>query len=58
MHQNNPMHPMNVPQISEANPMMSDMIAIHHGGLSTPFSMQADDNYKSMDKAARLIFGK
>lgn len=48
----------NIPQISEANPMMSDMIAIHHGGLSTPFSMQTDDNITSIDKAARLIFGK
>ena len=58
MHPTNPMNPMGGPQISEANPMMSDMIAIHHGGLSTPFSTQADNNYKSRDDASKLIFGK
>jgi uncharacterized membrane protein len=58
MHPNNPINPMSIPQISEANPMMSDMIAIHQGGLSTPFSTQAENTYKSRDEASKLIFGQ
>lgn len=59
MYPNNPMNPnAMMPQISEANPMMSDMIAIHRGGLSTPFSTQADEMYKSRDRVSKMIFGQ